>query len=121
MKRITESLKYKLSPDELRLLGDDLARTMRDQIRVQCDKKTMQAHFASVLQEIDARMGDLSMRITTGYEMREMDCVVHLSTPKPGMKTIVRADNNEFVREEPMTPAEMQADFGFDPGRPGEP
>ena len=49
--------------------------------------------------------------------MREFDCVVHLSTPKPGMKTIVRSDNNEFVREEPMTPAEMQADFGRSRGR----
>ena len=35
---------------------------------MQCDKKTMQAHFASVIQELDARMGDLSMRIGNGYE-----------------------------------------------------
>lgn len=50
----------------------------------------------------------LSLKISQGYEYRETECVVQLSTPRPGVKTIIRADNGDWVAEEPMTHEEMQ-------------
>ena len=116
-KRITERLKYTLSDGELRHLGDDLARAIRENIRVENDKKTAMAHYAMLQKESIANLADLSLKITNGYEWREIDCVVQLSTPRSGLKRIIRSDTNEVVREEPMTPAEMQAAFDFDAGK----
>jgi hypothetical protein len=49
--------------------------------------------------------------------MRDMDCLIVLNTPRSGVKSITRADTGEIVREENMTPEEMQRALPFDPER----
>jgi hypothetical protein len=41
-----------------------------------------------------------------------------MDRPKPGMKTIIRADTSEELRIEPMTTREKQGTFGFQEPEP---
>lgn len=112
-KRAIESVRYPFDATELRQLGADLAHRTREAIRIENDKKVATSSFTAAKKEVEAQCAELSLKIENGYEMRDAECMVYFSTPRPGFKTIVRADNNEVVREEPMTAEEMQAAFEF--------
>jgi hypothetical protein len=112
--KVIEPVKYPFTRDEIRQLGADLARATWAAIEIEAQKKIAMADFASDKKAIDARRAELALKIERGFEMREMECLVYWSMPKPGFKTLVRADTGECVREAAMTPDEMQRllDFG---------
>jgi hypothetical protein len=116
MKRgnIIEPVRYPFSASEIRQLGADLACATRQAIEIEAAKKIAMAAFAADKKEAEGRCADLALKIERGFEMRDMECVVYLSMPKPGTKTIVRADTGECVREAAMTPEEMQSTLNFD-------
>ena len=112
-KRTVEKLPHPFTRDEIRQLGIDLAHATRKAIRIENDKAVAMAAFNAAKKEAEGECAALSLKLETGYELRDTECVVHFSRPGPGQKTVVRLDNNEFVREEPMTAEEMQAAFDF--------
>jgi hypothetical protein len=105
-----------LTADELYRAGQDLAAATREAIASETEKKAAQAGYKARTEEAQARAAALSLKITQGYEMRDLDCVVYFSMPRAGMKQIVRPDTGEVVREEPMTEKELQAGFDFEEG-----
>jgi hypothetical protein len=112
-KRIFDSIRYPFSEAEIRQLGADLAHATREAIDIERAKKVAMAAIAADKKDIESKCASLSLKIENGYEMREMECIVHFGAPRSGRKEIFRADNGEFVRDEPMTPEEMQAAFDF--------
>lgn len=56
-------------------------------------------------QGLMARMADCAF---TGKEMRLVNCVTHFHQPSVGMKTVVRTDTYEVVREVAMDQHELQ-------------
>lgn len=115
-KRVVETVKYVLSAGELRQAGEELARATREAIACETDKKTAAAVYKARAEAAQASCAALSLKITQGYEMRDLECVVYYQQPRAGMKQIVRPDTGEVVREEPMTQTELQSEFVFDPG-----
>jgi hypothetical protein len=115
-KRVVETCKYILSGAELRQAGEDLARATREAIACETDKKAAAAAYKARAEEAQSRCAALSLKITQGYEMRDLECVVYYQQPRAGLKQIVRPDTGEVLREEPMTQQEMQSEFVFDPG-----
>jgi hypothetical protein len=71
------------------------------------------ASLAASIKEAESRAADSTKKINNGYELREVECLAVLETPRAGMKRIIRLDTNEVVREEAMTLSEMQQGFGF--------
>jgi hypothetical protein len=118
-KRCIESVRYPFTGSEMRQLGSDLAHAVREAIKIEADKSVAMANFNSLKKEQEAKCAELSLKYENGYEMRDMECLVYFSQPRPGYKEIVRTDNGESVREEPMTAEEMQAGFDF-PGDDGK-
>lgn len=106
-------VRYPFDASDMRRLGAELAHATREAIRIESDKAVAMSGFKAQKQETEARCAELALKIENGYEMRDMECLVYFSTPRPGYKQIVRMDNNEVVREEPMTADEMQAAFDF--------
>ena len=106
--RCIRKVKYEFQPSEKIVLGDQLAAEIRGAINDAKAKETEMARFATLRKDHEERCGDLSLKLAQGYEYRECECVAQYSTPRPGVKTIVRADNGAFVAEEAMTDAEMQ-------------
>jgi hypothetical protein len=116
-KRAIENCKCMLTAAELRQAGEDLARATREAIECENDKKTAAAAYKARGEHAQSRCAALSLKITQGYEMRDIECVVYYGTPRHGFKQVIRPDTGETVREEPMTPAEMQSVFDFDEGK----
>ena len=112
-RRLYEAVKYTFSRDEIRELGETLARESQNVFDLRERKKASNAELGASIKSAENRVGDLTDKINNGYEMREIECLVLMETPRPGMKRIIRADNNEQLRDEAMTTAEMQASFGF--------
>jgi hypothetical protein len=112
-KRLYEATKYVFSQDEIRALGEALAREAQAIVDLRDRKKTMVAAVSAQIQAANERAVNLATKINVGFELREVECLVLLETPRPGMKRIVRMDTNETIRDEPMTAREMQGSFGF--------
>lgn len=114
--RLYESIRYVFTPDEIRELGEALAREAQTVFDLRAKKSTTAAAFGAQIKDADQRVADLTDRINNGYEMREVECMTLMETPRPGMKRIIRIDTNEAIRDEAMTAAEMQRSFGFTEG-----
>jgi len=119
--RLFESIKYAFSPTEIRELGEALAREAQTVFDLRDKKATTMAALAASIKAANSRVADLTTKINNGFELREVECMALLETPRPGLKRIIRIDNNETIREEPMTLAEMQGNFGFNPGEDTRP
>jgi hypothetical protein len=114
--RLYEAVKYTFSLDEIRELGEALAREAQNVFDLRERKSSVVAELSALIKQANGRVAELTNRINNGYELREVECMVMLETPRPGMKRIIRVDNNEPLRDEPMTAAEMQGSFGFSEG-----
>jgi len=112
-KRLYESIKYTFGQDEIRVLGEGLAREAQTVFDLKAQKKSVVASLSASIEAASNRVADLTTKINNGYELREVECLAMMETPRPGMKRIIRLDTNETVREEAMTMQEMQRDFGF--------
>jgi hypothetical protein len=111
--RIYESIKYIFGGDEMRELGEALARETQTVYDFRAQKANAVSSLGASIKSAEKRAADLTSKINQGFELREVECMVLLETPRPGMKRLVRMDNNAHVRDEPMSLAEMQASFGF--------
>lgn len=112
-KRLYEAIKYTFTETEIRELGEALAREQQTAFDLAEHKTATVAEFLANLKAVKGRVADLVKKINNGYELREVECMVMLETPRPGMKRLVRLDNHQPIRDEPMTAAEMQTSFGF--------
>ena len=119
-RRLYEAIKYTFGPEEIRELGESLAREAQNVFDLRGEKANTMATYTASIKSAEKRVGDLTTKINNGFEMREVECLAMLETPRPGMKRIIRLDTNETVREEAMTVAEMQQGFGFGEDREPE-
>jgi len=120
-RRIYESLKYLFTPDEIRELGEALAREAQGVFDLKEKKASVSAALVAQIKEANGRVAELTVKINNGYELREVECMWLMEEPRPGMKRLIRADNNQHVRDEPMTQGEMQRSFGFSEGEDRRP
>lgn len=115
-RRQYESLKYPFNADELRELGEELARVTQIIIDLEDSKSTSNAKINAEIKTANAQRAELAQKINNQYELRAVEVLVLMDTPRPGMKRLIRADNTEFVRDEAMSLQEMQSSFGFAEG-----
>jgi hypothetical protein len=101
-------------------LGNLLAAAMQTHGHVEDQMKSIVGDYKARLKTISVEGDQYAARIRDGYEMREIECIVHFNTAtnergkpikKLGMKRIVNASTKEFVRDEPMTPADLQSEM----------
>jgi hypothetical protein len=111
--------KHTFTQDERIAVGDDMTSGMNLYTTVEDEKKRLVKDYDNRLKEIEARVNTLKDKFRDGYEMRDTKVTVHFNTRTekgkavkcPGTKRIVRADNKVHVRDEPMTPSDMQAEL----------
>lgn len=120
-KRLYESVKYIFSHSEIHDLGEALAREAQTVFDLKERKASINADLVAQIKSANGRVSELTNRINNGYELREVECLAMMETPRPGMKRIIRIDTNEALRDEPMSQAEMQGSFGFGGGEDSRP
>jgi hypothetical protein len=114
--RTTEDIKYPFTREEIYELGQRLAQAYRKLDDLEREKKTGLTSFSSLIKEQQKVVADLSIRVETGYEMRPAEVLVLYHDPRPGYKKLIVAASGEYIREEKMTPEELQEQFDFNIG-----
>ncbi len=97
-------------------LGLKLTSAMTTRANVLEQKKSMAKEYDSKVKIFDIEIGGIHTRIHDGCEFRPTKCVVHFNkatrdgkvVTMPGTKRIVRADTGAHVRDEPMSPGDLQ-------------
>lgn len=119
--RTFETIKYPLNEQELRELGDALARETAGVIDLEKKKTARAAEISAQIKQANRRCAELAAKINSRFEMRQMEVLVLFDTPRVGMKRVVSALTSEVLYESEMTAAERQRTFGFtDPDEPSE-
>ena len=115
--RLYESVRYVFSDAEIQGMGENLALENQNLLDLREQKSSAVAAITAQIKEAGLRAVDLATKINNRYEMREVEVVPLMDTPRPGMKALARIENpDDVIRYEPMTAAEKQASFGFDLG-----
>lgn len=101
-------LKYAFSPTEITSFSQDLASRVQSLNRLEEEKKEIADSFKARMSAEGAKINQISLWITNGFDFRDIDCEVQYHTPKTGVKSIVRLDTGELVETIEMGDAEMQ-------------
>jgi hypothetical protein len=108
---VKKSLLCTLTDEERRTCGITLATTLEDITRIEAEKKAQSDHYKNRIAGLQAAADQLTHKVSTGQEWREIECDVVLGQPTPHHKQIVRKDTGEVVGTEPMSSWEMQREL----------
>jgi hypothetical protein len=99
-------------------LGKQLAEAHNETAQIESDFQRIKDEFKSKLSAVSAKITDLANKVSSGYEMRQVLCLVVFDTPKPGKKQVVRLDGptegvREVVETHDMTEAEKTPELAL--------
>lgn len=107
MKTVFKELPVKLTEDELKQRGQDLARLHQDLGQKKSELKHVSQDFKTCITDLEGRISNLSRVISNRYEYRETECYWEYDSP-PGHKTLIRMDTHEDVERQPLTEQDRQ-------------
>lgn len=112
---IKEQVRVKLFDQDRAAMGTALAQLLQEIETVEEQKKAHSKECSSRIEVLSAQVSNLQRTINQGYSLNETECIWLMSTPRPGLKTLVRCDNNEEVRTENMTDTDAQLGLDMQP------
>lgn len=114
---VTELKKYVFSGPEIQGLSAELARQTQSRADLEREKSEISALLNAKIKAAYNLCGDLADKVTNGFELREIECVIAYDTPAPGFKRYLSVQTGEVVREAEMTVEErMQTRLDFEQG-----
>lgn len=96
-------------------LGKKLADEHADLRSVNSDFDRVKADFKSKITTHEAKIEDLSNKVSTGYRIEDVKARWSLDEPKAGYKTLRRLDTKDVIETAEMTAADKQAEIELDP------
>ena len=94
-----KSLKYEFTRDELLDLASELANKTQEMRQLEEQKKSVMSEYSSKTAIAREQVLLLSDKVSSGYEIRDVECEVLYHTPIEGMKTIIRTDTQHSWSE----------------------
>lgn len=107
------SLRCVFTQEEMREIATELAQKHKEAIEIEEDKRRVMSDYKARIDTVKARMNKLAVNYDSGYELRDIDCRVDYNY-KTNKKTYTRMDTLKIVREQDISPEEMQTSFGED-------
>ena len=107
---IREALRVVLSPEELNIKAQELARHLQETAEIEAGQARERKAQGEHLKLRKAREQDLANDIAAGSEMREVVCVEEPDYQARVVR-IIRTDTGEVVRMRAMQPGERQAEL----------
>ncbi len=98
-------LRYDFEADEVHQLSVEMANKVQEMQSVEQEKKSVTSSYTSRANALKSHINDLSNKVASGYESREIECLVKFHETKQGWKTLIRKDNGRKF-EERMLPSE---------------
>ena len=100
--------RYEYSKEERAEKGRNLADELGAMQAVEAELERIKKDYKARIDARAATIDNLSEQVRSGYELRETLCFWTYNEPKPGRKTLRRADTLEVIGEEDMTGADTQ-------------
>lgn len=113
-KTFTRYIRVNLTDQELLQAGKDNAEKQQEIKRTEEELKRVTKDFQAKLAAYKTDASVLADKITTGYEMRNVECYAVMDDPKKGRKTIRVVETQHSVTVEDMTDQDMQAEMDMD-------
>ncbi len=104
-------LRVTLTQDELLAAGKLQADKSLELGVIEGDRKRIADDFKAKTSALEAELGSLAGKISTGYEFRYVTCTEYLGEPEADKKRVVRNDTGEDIGVEVMSEAEMQREL----------
>ena len=106
--KVTEYLQYHFTSDELLEIARETSRTLNEKRILEDKKSEIAKTLAGDIAAKQAQIDKLSGCIASGYEWRNIECVLRYDSPRPGLVELVRTDTGEIVKHRRMTDGELQ-------------
>lgn len=107
------SLACKLTDAQKLQYSKGLAAAIAQRRSAEDNMKSHQTQLKAEIAGQEAQINLLSEKINSGHEYREVDCVFDYNW-KAKVKSLVRLDTGETVREAPIDDAELQQHLDID-------
>jgi len=112
------SLPVLLADDEIKILGETLARKDREKRNLEAEKKLNAQSFKDKIDTLDEDMRSLATTIRDGREYRPVECREEFNYER-GIIEVMRVDTGEVVEQRRMTESERQGKL-FEREQPSE-
>lgn len=99
---ISKEFRHDYSEAEAHALAIDLAEGIKKLKEINAKKKEEVKKFTTEADKVALKCDELSVKVSDGFEMRNVQCWVDYNKPSTGQKQITRIDTAE-VFTEPMT------------------
>jgi hypothetical protein len=110
---LTRKLPCQLTGDEEIQKSQEIARAIEDLSKRRDQKKAAASMYRSQMDEVEAKLAELSHEIATHTTERAVDCMVKPDW-RSGKVDLIRVDTGEVVESKVMTSAERQKNFAED-------
>ena len=107
IEKVTQSLPVKLTQEEIIESAKSLAKTTNELRDCEARKTEVTSQFAADLKKLKATTDSISIKISNGYEYREVECAWSFNY-KTDTKTLTRIDTGETVRTTQLTIEDRQ-------------
>lgn len=108
--KVTRTLECIIEDDKYIEYSKELAGYNKKMLRLDNEKKSYNKQIGYEISKVEASIQELSDKVGTGKEMRDIDCEVKYDWDK-GEKTIIRLDLNEIVTTDIITETEKQMEI----------
>ena len=107
IEKVVQSLPVKLTQEEIIEFAKSLAKTTNELRDCEARKMEVTSQFAADLKKLKATTDSISIKISNGYEYREVECSWDFDY-KGDTKTLYRKDTGETVRTTQLTIEDRQ-------------
>jgi deoxyribodipyrimidine photolyase len=93
--KVKRTLKYEFSITEIQALGTELANKNQELLRIEDRKASVVSDYGSQIKICKEQINQLSDRVASGYEMKDVYCTVDYHQPEMNKKLLTRTDTGE--------------------------
>lgn len=115
MDKSTEMVRYNFSQGELVELSREQARYFNELKAAEDQLASVKADFKNTTTKLEADINRCAQRVTSGYEMRNIPCLILKARPDHESLLIVRTDNGRVLKRRKMNADERQISLSTEP------
>lgn len=94
-----ELLECKLTQDEFNEASQKLAKETQRKNSLEDSKKSVTSKYGADINACVAEINRIGGIVSSGKEMREIECEMRYNNPSEGIKSLFRVDNGKIVRD----------------------
>lgn len=110
VRRVTKDLPVKLTTNEIMSYARELAAQHATKSVITSRRSNLVSQIKAELDECEARISDLSAKVSSGEELRPVACTLKMDFLNNSAET-TRDDTGETIARRPLTPEEMQQEL----------